>query len=171
MQRVMRSIVWVTTASGLVSGVMVFLTMVIVLVEVAGRYVFHHAPMVADEMGSYLLVFIIFVGLGYTFRENGHIAIELIVSRLPSKVSETLRLATLSIALIVSVLLTKSFFDLSIYSYTLRLKSVSWLMTPQYLPQVFMGIGASILCMQLIAEIIEHLMNYKRSWRKWRNES
>jgi TRAP-type transport system small permease protein len=145
---------------------MIFLMMLLVLIEVVGRYVFHHAPLVADEISAYLLVFIIFVGLGYTFREDGHIGVELIVRMLPSKVSEKLRLATLSIALIMSVLLTKSFLDLAIYSYTLRLRSVSWLMVPEYLPQAAMGVGASILCLQLIAEIIKRLVAKKDHEKK-----
>ena len=67
---------------GYFSGWLVPLMMMLVVVDVFMRYVMHQPLMVADEFSAYMLVALSFLGLAYTWREKGHVRIEIFVNRL-----------------------------------------------------------------------------------------
>ena len=71
--------------SGHLQGWIIFFLMVMVLVEVLTRYVLQSPLSIADEMGGYLLVSITFVGLAYTWKEKGHVRVELLINKINPK--------------------------------------------------------------------------------------
>ena len=50
--------------------------MVLTTADVVARYVFNSPTMWADEMASYLLIAIVFLGLAHNLRTDGHIRID-----------------------------------------------------------------------------------------------
>lgn len=134
---------------------------VLVLYEVFMRYILHQPPMVADEFSAYMLVAMSYLAAAYTFREKGHVRITALVSRLPTRLSNWLRVVTLAIGLGFSILLTKSSYDWMAFSFKLRMASSTWLNFPLQGPQMTLAIGFTILSLLLIVNIAKVIMNIR----------
>ena len=141
--------------SGHLQAGIIFFLMVMLLVEVLTRYILRSPLSIADEMGGYLLVAITFMGLAYTWKEKGHVRVSLLVSRLPDKLAHMLRFITLILATIFTIPLIKACYDLISDSILFESRSGSWLRTPLAYPQTILLIGAIMLFLQLVAEIIK----------------
>ena len=141
--------------SGHLQAWIIFLLMIMLLAEVLTRYILRSPLSIADEMGGYLLVSITFMGLAYTWKEKGHVRVSLLINRLPVKFARLLRLVTLILAAAFTVPLIKACYDLILDSLLFESRSGSWLRTPLVYPQTILLIGAVMLFLQLIAEIIK----------------
>jgi TRAP-type C4-dicarboxylate transport system permease small subunit len=140
---------------GKLQGWLVFLLMVMVLVEVLARYLLQSPLSLADELGGYLLVSITFMGLGYTWKEGGHVRVELIINMLPEKPRAWLRFLTLLIAAAFCGPLILGSYNLLQDSLLFESRSGSWLRTPLVYPQSILLVGSILLLLQFIAEIIK----------------
>ncbi len=161
MKKFGRIIESISNIGGYFSGWLVLLMVVLILYEVFMRYVVHQSPMLADEFSAYMLVSISYLGAAYTFREKGHVRITALVSRLPTRLSNWLRVTTLIIGLVFSIVLTKSSYDLMAFSFKLRMASSTWLTFPLQVPQMTLAIGFTILSLLLIVEIAKAITNIR----------
>ena len=148
--------------SGRLQAVIIFLLMVMLLVEVLTRYILRSPLSIAEEMGGYLLVSITFMGLAYTWKEKGHVRVTLIFSRLPQKVARPIRFVTLIMATAFTLPLIKACYDLLVDSLFFESRSGSWLRTPLVYPQTILLVGAVLLFLQLVVEIIKAIIAMKR---------
>ena len=152
--------------SGHLQAGIVFFLMVMLLVEVLARYILRSPLSIADEMGGYLLVAITFMGLAYTWKEKGHVRVSLLISRLPDKFVQMLRFFTLILATVFTLPLIKACYDLISDSLLFESRSGSWLRTPLAYPQTILLIGAIMLFLQLVAEIIKATIAMGKSEEK-----
>jgi TRAP-type C4-dicarboxylate transport system permease small subunit len=159
MQAILRKIEKTTDLiSGHLQGWLVFLLMVLVLGEVLTRYILQSPLSVADEMGGYLLVSITFLGLGYTWKEEGHVRVELITNILPEKIRRRLRFATLLMATFFCIPMIAGSYSLIQDSLLFEARSGSWMRTPLVYPQALLLVGSLLLLLQLVAEIMKALL-------------
>jgi len=149
--------------SGHLQAAIIFLLMVMLLAEVLTRYILLSPLSIADEMGGYLLVSITFMGLAYTWKEKGHVRVTLIFSRLPAKVARPIRFFTLVLATAFTLPLIKACYDLLADSLLFESRSGSWLRIPLVYPQSLLLVGAALLFLQLLAEIIKAIIALKKS--------
>jgi TRAP-type C4-dicarboxylate transport system permease small subunit len=152
--------------SGHLQAGIIFFLMVLLLVEVLTRYILRSPLSIADEMGGYLLVSITFMGLAYTWKEKGHVRVSLLISRLPDKFAHLLRFITLILATLFTIPLMKACYDLIADSLLFESRSGSWLRTPLAYPQTILLIGAIMLFLQLVAEIIKAAIAMNKSEEK-----
>jgi len=152
--------------SGHLQAGIIFFLMVLLLVEVLTRYILRSPLSIADEMGGYLLVSITFMGLAYTWKEKGHVRVSLLINRLPDKLAHLLRFITLILATVFTLPLIKACYDLISDSLLFESRSGSWLRTPLVYPQTFLLIGAVMLFLQLVAEIIKATIAMSKSEEK-----
>lgn len=156
MRRVLHAIEIVShIVSGHIVGWLIMVLAGIVLVEVVTRYVMLAPLMVADEIGGYLVVAIVCMGLAYTWKEGGHIRIEFVTNRLRPRVRDRLRLATLILAMAVTGLLIKASYGMIAYSVSAGVRSHTWMRVPQAWPEMALMIGAVLLFCQLIVEVVK----------------
>jgi len=147
--------------SGHIPAWTVFLLMVMVLVEVLTRYVFNAPLSIADEYGGYMLVAIVFVGLGYTWKERGHVSVEIVSNILPPRIKLWVRLLTLILATAFCWPLIVSSYELIQSSILFGTRSGSWLRTPLVYPQSVLLVGTVMLFLQLIAELMKAILALK----------
>ncbi|OGP68872.1 MAG: hypothetical protein A2170_15395 [Deltaproteobacteria bacterium RBG_13_53_10] len=141
--------------SGQVQGVILFLLMCLVLVDVATRYVLQNPLSIAEEYGAYMLVAITSLGLAFTWKEKTHVRIEVLVDRLPLRAQRVLRLITLLIAFLFTLVMIPASYQLVSFSFMFGTRSGGWLRTPIAWPQITILIGALLLFFQLVVEIIK----------------
>jgi len=137
-------------------GWLIFLLMALILVEVFTRYVLPSAPLaVADEMGGYALVAVTYLGLGYTWKEGGHVRVEFLVNALPQGTQRFLRLVTLVLATLLSAVMIVASYQLINLTILFGDRSGSWLRVPLQWPQLSLIIGSVLLFLQQLAELVK----------------
>jgi len=85
----------------LLTGVGVLAMTLMVSYDVLMRYFLDDPQLFVDDLTSFLLVAIIFLGAGPVFYKGGHIRIDLVTSRLKTKTQSRLRVITLSIGIVL----------------------------------------------------------------------
>ena len=164
MQKIVKTIDKITDIlSGHLQGWVIFFLMIMVLAEVLTRYILQSPLSIADELGGYLLVAITFLGLAYTWKEDGHVRVELITNMLPPRIRQYIRFVTLLMAAAFSVPLIMSSYELLQDSLLFEARSGSWMRTPLVYPQSLLLIGSVLLALQFISEIIKALKGFKHS--------
>lgn len=157
----------IETITNVVSGHLpawtVFVLMVMVLAEVITRYLMQAPLSIADEMGGFMLVGITFVGLAYTWKERGHVSVEIVTNILPPKVKQWVRFITLLMALGFCYPLIAGCYELLQDSLLFGSRSGSWMRTPLVYPQSLLLLGSVLLFLQLIAEVIKTVIAFKNS--------
>jgi TRAP-type C4-dicarboxylate transport system permease small subunit len=138
---------------GYYSGWLVPLMMMLVVVEVFMRYVLHQPLMVADEFSAYMLVALSYLGLAYTWRQKGHVRIEIFVNRLSSRAYSWIRLLGLIFTLIFLIEMDRAAYKMITYALKINLRSSTWLTFPLFWPQLTVFIGFVLLTLLLIADI------------------
>lgn len=139
---------------GYLGGWLVPLMMMLVVVDVFMRYVLHQPLMVADEFSAYMLVALSFLGFAYTWRQGGHVRIEVLVSRLPSRVNDRVRLIGLILSFIFMIAMDQAAFRMIAYARQMNLRSPTWLMFPLFWPQLTIFIGFVLLTLVIGADIL-----------------
>ena len=147
--------------SGHLQGWVLVALMVLILVEVATRYIMQNPLSVAEEYGGYMLVAITYIGLAYTWKQRTHVRVEFVLEKLPLKVRLTLRLLTIIVAAVFSGFMIVASVQLVQESFAFGDRSGSWLRTPLAWPQMALVLGSVLLCLQLCVEIIKAARNLK----------
>jgi len=68
--------------AALLSGISTLVIAIFISADVLLRYFFNSPLLFVDEVASFLLVLVIFGGLGYTFLGGGHVRVDLITTHL-----------------------------------------------------------------------------------------
>ena len=147
--------------TGYFAGWLVIGIMCLTMIEVISRYVLRHPLMLADEFGGYSFAAIAAVGLAYTMKEGRHIRIQFVVNRLPVKVSNWLRVITLTVAFVYAAIASKVSYSFIIDAFDRHIRSASHLMTPLAWPQMVLPLGFTLLCLVLFAEIVQAIRNIR----------
>jgi TRAP-type C4-dicarboxylate transport system permease small subunit len=139
---------------GYVSGWLVPLMMMLVVVDVFMRYVLRQPLMVADEFSAYMLVALSFLGLAYTWREKGHVRIEIFVNRLMPKTYGWVRLLGLVLTFVFLIEMDRAAYKMISYAREINLRSSTWLTFPLFWPQLTVFIGFVLLTLLLAVDIV-----------------
>ena len=141
------------------SSILLVSLVLLILTEIFIRYFFNMSTLIADEYSGYLFLASVFLGLSYTFKENAHIRINILTSRMSEKSNRlidifagTITIIVLSFALYRTVLFT---FD----SYEMEMLSESVSQTPLYLTQLVMPLGLSLFILSVLIFVIKGLKN------------
>lgn len=138
-----------------ISGLTILLVTLIMTADVIMRYLFNRPLLFATETCEFLLCLLVFTGLGYTFKEGGHISIDFVYRKLPSKIKYCVRTVTLGIASLYIVVLTWQLFLFIKETYNFNRKSTV-LHFPLWIPQLAMVLGALILTLMVLVAFAAH---------------
>ena len=151
----------IETVSEILSGhAQAWLTMalmILVMVDVISRYVMQNPLAISDEYGGFCLVAITCIGLAYAWKTRSHVRVEFIIKKLPVRMRQWLRLFTLFIAIVFTGFMVYGAIKLVSISLMFGTRSTSWLRTPVAWPQMTIVIGAILMFLQLIVEIIKQI--------------
>jgi TRAP-type C4-dicarboxylate transport system permease small subunit len=121
--------------------------------EVIARSFFDVSFELADELGGYLLVAAVFLGLGPAFAGGAMLRVEMIEQRLPARIRRGMDLLFHLLALAVSGVAL--FWIWQHVASTLRRETVAatWLETPLWIPQLAMPLGTALLIGTILASL------------------
>jgi TRAP-type C4-dicarboxylate transport system permease small subunit len=139
---------------GYLSGWLVPLMMMLVVADVFMRYVMHRPLMVADELTAYMLVALSFLGFAYTWRQGGHVRVEVVVRYLPRRVYAWVRLIGLVLTFLFMVEMDRAAYRMIVYAVAMKMRSSTWLMFPLFWPQLTIFVGFVLLTLMLAVDIL-----------------
>ncbi len=154
MTRISALIEKIAYLGGYLSGWLVPLMMMLVVVDVFMRYVMHRPLMVADEFTAYMLVALSFLGFAYTWRQGGHVRIEVLVSHFPPRLYNWVRLIGLILTFVFMIEMDRAACKMIAYALQMKLRSSTWLMFPLFWPQLTIFVGFVLLTLLLVIDIV-----------------
>ena len=128
--------------------VLLFVMLGATLAGVFFRYVLNDALTWSEEVARYSMVWLSLLGGGLVFREGGHVAVDLLLTHLPSR---HLRLAVtlLAQALVIAVLAVVLWQGVILMGRGQYMTTAA-LRLPMYLPYAAMPVGAGLMIYHLL---------------------
>jgi TRAP-type C4-dicarboxylate transport system permease small subunit len=146
----------ISNGLAVVSGITILVITLIVTVDVFMRYLLNRPLLFAGETCEFLMALIVFAGLAYTFQRGGHIRIELVIQRMPTRFRYWIRTATFAVGIIFLFIFAWQIFLFIKESYDFN-RASTVLLCPIWIPQLSMLIGVIALILVLILAIVSHL--------------
>jgi len=130
---------------------------VLIVTEIVSRSFFNVSTMIAGEYSGYFYLASVFFGLGYTFKEDGHIRITILTSKLPTKGRKAIDVfaGTITLALLLFILYYTIKMIIESYRFDMVSETVSE--TPIYLTQLALPVGIFMFCIAVLAFIIKRV--------------
>ena len=134
------------------AGVLCVITMMIVITyEVISRYLLNEPTTWSDEIASYLLIAIVFLGLAQNLRLGTHIRIDIITNMVSLRPRLWLELFAFAVGIIFSVMLVIGVW-IRFHNFWVRNTiSDSPLMTSLWIPMVPVVLGSLVLFLAMLA--------------------
>lgn len=136
--------------------ILLFVMMVLGTADVIGRYLFNSPILGTLEIFEILLPAIVLLGLGYTQQNRGHVTIDLLVVHLSHRNKILLEIITSALALLVSAMILWRGWILTAVYWRMH-RTIATIDVPMFIPQSFVPLGALLLCIVLLVQLIDCL--------------
>lgn len=143
-------------AGAVLAAVFMVLIAALTLFQVVGRLVGAAVPD-AGELAGYAMAAAIFLSLAYTLRRGGHIRVNLLLAHVRPGLRRALEYWCLAALATVGALFAWFSVKLVVDSYTMGDVSTGMLSVPLWIPQLSMPVGAILLELAAIEELL-HLV-------------
>lgn len=141
--------------AGATLSALIFCAMVLlILAEVLLRNFMGSSTEVSGEYSGYALAAMIYLGMGFSFREDAHIRITFLRERLGAMSAFVLEIGCLVFVMILSGLSCVFIWDLVLTSKARNLTAYTPAETPLYIPQAIILVGMALLTLQILARLI-----------------
>jgi len=124
--------------------------------DLFGRLIFNSPIKGAAEFGTYMIVALAFLGLGYALIAGRHVRLTLVTMRLPATAQKVLRIVTLFISMAFFLVMT---WQISLVANYDLVRNVIFPRTTVALPiwwiSFFAALGTTVLAVSLIIQIIK----------------
>lgn len=107
-----------------------------------------------EEWSSYLVIFVVFAGLAYTLRSDGHITVSLLVERLPPRLQSIVALVMAIVSEVVLVYMLYRGVVWMMLSIRRGITSTSVIKTPMWIPNLFVVIGLALFAVAVLIFIL-----------------
>ena len=135
----------------------------LVTVDVIGRYFFSRPTYIADEVSGYALVAVIFFGLAYTQKLGKHVTSGILETLLsPNKLKWVDLVASILSLLFIAYFAWNSA-TAAYESYILKTTKQTILRTPYWIPQLFLPIGLSLFALQLAVHVTRRINSIRKA--------
>jgi TRAP-type mannitol/chloroaromatic compound transport system permease small subunit len=139
----------VFTWTGYLSGMLFLLLAVFVTYDVIARKwgIYLHLPTtrVTDEISGYILALAATWGLAYTLRTDAHVRIDVLLPYLPRRCRAFADFLAVALMGCFAGLVSWKIWALALDSFESGIRSSTYLLTPQWIPEGIVGIGFSLL--------------------------
>jgi TRAP-type mannitol/chloroaromatic compound transport system permease small subunit len=157
--RLVRFIDGVSVFVGRITCISIFVLMLVMVYEVFARYIFNSPTIWAMELSSYLMIIFVALGGAYVLKENAHVNVDIVCSRL----SDRARAVLDSITFPLFVLFLYFFFTLSakqaITSVKFMHRSGTIWDVPIWPIKILLALGVGLVLIQGTAKFIRDLVH------------
>ena len=147
----------VVQAANLISAVCVLILMVLVIADIFGRYLFNSPVPMTYEVGSFLMVFVVFLGLAYTQRMGAHIRVEFFTLRLSERARAMLDILASGLGLLLYLTIAYQSFNWALASWRVGDYVAGLINIPRWPSQFMVPLGSALLCLQFLADVVRRV--------------
>lgn len=141
----------------IIGALALFLMVILTSVDVACRYLLNAPIPGALEVTEFLVLIVIFSFIGYTQSQNGHISVDLLVSRFPQKVRTYIELFNHLVCFLLMILITYMGAERARELMEFGESSPN-LAIPNYPFAIFLTIGCAVMCIEFGRNIVRLLI-------------
>lgn len=123
--------------------------------EIICRWIFDFSTRASEELTGYMLVAVTYLGLSYTFLENGHLTVDVVFERLSNQWKRIFSIFNGFITIAFCFLLTFFSTKLVIQTMDYHSHSASTLNVPLIIPTILIPIGTGIMTLAVFARTIK----------------
>jgi len=137
---------------GYISAIFVLFAVVIIVISVFMRRVLNSPLIFGEDLSSYILLGMVFLGLAYTMMTEGHVRVDLVISKVSEKTYVILeKVFNILGALYALILFVGSF--LLIRHFYMKHTISPVLEVPLYIPGILLVLGSFALLLQMVAQL------------------
>jgi TRAP-type C4-dicarboxylate transport system permease small subunit len=136
------------------SALILLSLVVLINVEVFGRYLFSYSTRIADEYGGYFYAWIVLLGGVHLLRSDRYLMMTSVLDRMSGRIRNAIYLSAALVGLSLCIVCFISVFGLVKLSYLLGTRSTQPSGTPLVYVQIAMPIGYALLCAAYLEEIV-----------------
>ena len=130
--------------------------MFIVVINAISRFFWSSVPGTLEIVESLMGVVAVMM-LAYTQAKNGHIGVELVLSRLPVRAQRVINCITLLLTLIFAIFLAKENWRMGFDAWQAKDFATTYPHVPLYPSKLMVSVGISLLCLQILADWVGSL--------------
>lgn len=131
-----------------------FVLLAVITLNVIGRASGLYSILGAEELSGYILVAVVYFGLGHSFSHGSFINVDGLLNRTRGGGRRLLNFGRRLLAVAFVALLDVYFWRLTADSYRFGSTSIGSLRTPLIIPQAIIVIGTTILLVQILARML-----------------
>jgi len=142
--------------TALISGLAILAMTLMVSYDVLMRFFLGEPQLFIDELTSFLLVVVIFLGTGPTFFKGGHIRVDLVTNRLQPRSRTRLRVSTLFIGIaLLGIITYETTVSTMVAFQTGRLSAVMGY--PLWTAMLFIPLGLVLMAFFMVVELAKEM--------------
>lgn len=149
-----RQIGKVITFSAWVGSICLFLMILLINLEVVGRYFLNFSTLIVDEYGAYLFVACTFLGMAYSFQQGHFLRVTMAMNRMSLTSARYFYIGSCIVGFLFSIIITWEVSKLTYTSYLFNSKSIQPSSTPLVIPQLILPIGMGLVTLSFLTEAI-----------------
>ncbi len=146
----------------LLSELTVLAMALLIVAEVICRSLLGFSLMIVEEMGGYLLVALLFLGMGMALHDGALFRVEFVINALGARARLVLQCLFDALCLAGMLMLTWQLAQLVMQSYTRGVQAATTLGTPLYIPQSIMVLGALSMVLVLLSQLLQGVDRIRR---------
>lgn len=139
------------------SGYVLFFMMLLITVDVTGRYLFASPISGTLELTEFLMVFVVFFSLAYVQMRNRHIRVELLTQRFSQRTEHGVAVLTLLLAAVFFAFMAWESWLSALSSFRYREASEGLVQIPIYPPKFAIAFGSLMMVVQLLRNAVGRL--------------
>ena len=149
---VSKALGWLVNSSAFGAASIVVILMAMVVADIFGRKVLNKPVPMAYEVGAFMLVFIVFLGLAYSQRQKAHIRVEILTLRMPPKIRAVMDLAAYTLGIVIYGLIFYETFKWSYHSFEIGEYVAGLVNIPKWPSQFAVVFGSLLLSLQFLSD-------------------
>lgn len=140
--------------------VILFLLMALGAGEVIGRFGFNKPIVAVLELSQIMQAMMVFLAWAYTTAQRSHVRVEMFSRALPPRVQAILEFVFDIVVIVLFALIAWKATEKAVFYWETNMQ-IDILFIPLAPFQLFLAIGAALLCLELIAQMIESIPQMK----------
>jgi TRAP-type C4-dicarboxylate transport system permease small subunit len=146
----------IESLSQVIGYVALFMMMLLITVDTAGRYFFNQPIHGAFEITEdYLMVMVVFLGLSYSYKKGEHIKIDLLYRHFPNKVKSIVDCLGLLLTAVLFSLITYQGYSLTFEAWVQKQYIFGVISLPSFLSYIWVPVGSAVLTIRLMIEFFK----------------
>ena len=143
---------WVINSSAFGAASIVVILMAMVVADIFGRKVLNKPVPMSYEVGAFMLVFIVFMGLAYSQRQRAHIRVEFLTLRMPPRMRAIMDLVAFTLGIAIYGAIFYQTFKWSYHSFEIGEYVAGLVNIPKWPSQFAVAFGALLISLQFLSD-------------------